>query len=420
MSPARLRGRVAIVTPFWGEDENEQIAVTRLIAGALARDFHVDVLHLDENSSAQRTRPDSAFWVHTFPLSHPHHLQIPLLRLALGLKTPDAPLPTTLERNLSLATTITGDVVAKIDQLAPDAIVCVGATHPYDLERFGEGSARRIIFIPLIASATELHGRDVARMMAKADLIVASHPGELETLSKRFPEREKDIVPLDLALSVNRGATGDTLFGVRFFQPFVLVIRSFADDRSRRDETVTHEIITSVAGTLSREDVPATHWRTTDETVPAVLPISVAEVDGVSWRLSDNINMLPLPVSPTRVNLWRLMAHALFMVDLRSPTAFGRETLESLMFDSPVIVPDSSAAKAHAKAANAGLWYQNNGELLDSVRVLTDRSMREQLARNGRRYVDAHHSDLAGFVERICSLVVPRHSSSVARGDKTA
>ncbi|HUY06197.1 MAG TPA: hypothetical protein VMU99_02915 [Acidimicrobiales bacterium] len=405
MASPRPRGHVAIITPMWGEDETESIAVIRLVAGALARHFNIDVIHLDQSALAPGTYRDSVFDVHRFPAVLPDRQQESLLRVALGIDRSPNPLPDPLTTLIEERASVRGNLNAFIDDLAPQAIILIGSAHPYDLDALCSTRHPRIIFMPLGERILSFNDRSIDTIMHIADLVIASDPGELSRLQQAFPGRAKSIVPLDLALSVNRAATSDTLFGVRFFQPFVLMIRRFGGDERVCRQRVTHAIVTSVAGPVERDQINQEDWRTTDEMIPEVLPISVAEVDGGSWKLSDNVNMLPLPVNPSRVNLWRLMAHALFTIDLRPATAFGREAIESMMFDSPVIVPDDSAAKEHVEAANGGLWYRNNGELLDAVRVLTDRSIREQLARNGRAYVTRHHSDLDAFVERIGRIV---------------
>ncbi len=406
MNPPRPLGRLAIITPVWGEDESESISVVRLVAGALSRHFRVDVIHLDASASTAATVRDSVFRVHRFPVTLPDRRHEVLLGIALGLDLRREALPDDLIAGIDGQAHVDGDVTACVEDLDPQVILLIGCTHPYDLTRLRVARDTRIVFMPLRTRAPLAKDRHVQAIMDVADLVIASDPGELRHFKESFPARVDSIEPLDLALSVNRAATEDTLFGVRFFQPFVLVIRRFGSEPGAREGSVTHAIVTSVAGTVSRDQVPDRHWRTTDDVIPEVLPVSVAEVDADQWRLSDNINMLPLPVNPSRVNLWRLMAHALFTIDLRPATTFGREAIESMMFDSPVIVPDHSAAMEHVRAANAGLWYRNNGELLDAVRVLSDRSIRERFAKNGRAYVDAHHSNLDDFVERIGRLML--------------
>ena len=412
MASPRPLGHLAIITPMWGEDETESISVIRLVAGALARHFHIDIIHLDPSASMPDRLRDSVFDIYRFPVVLQDRQQETLLRIALGLDSLDDVIPGCLTSHIDGRAFVDGDINACLDELAPQVILLIGSTHPFDLQQLRANHDRRIIFMPLGERVSLTKDRSVTTIMEIADIVIASDPGELRRFELAFPERVGSVVPLDLALSVNRGATGDTLFGVRFFQPFVLMIRRFGSQASAREGSVTNAIVTSVAGTVKRGQLPEQNWRTTDDVIPEVLPISIAEVDGEQWRLSDNVNMLPLPVNPSRVNLWRLMAHALFTIDLRPATAFGREAIESMMFDSPIIVPDDSAAKEHVQAANAGLWYRNNGELLDAVRVLSDRSIREQFARNGRAYVDAHHSNLDDFVERICDLVITSPESS--------
>lgn len=413
MASSRLRGRIAIITTFWGESESEQITVARLVAGALATQLHVDVLFLDKDATTRTTKADSAFTLHSFPYRELHPSQDLLLRLALTQRGELAELPEHFDAYLRATTGPVLGITEKIHELDPDAIILCGTVHNYDYAHLRGTNNRRIIFLPISKNTRQLYGENVALLIGAADQIIASHPGEERVLGESFPTRQTDIVPLDLALSVNRAATSNTLFGVRFFQPFVLLIRSFPPGGARLDRAITHEIVTTIAGRVTKEDVPESNWRYAYDDVPDELPISVAEVDGETWRLADNTNMLPLPVSPSRVNLWRLMAHALFTIDLRPGGAFGREAVESLLFGTPVIVPDFSAAKEHAERANAGLWYRNNGELLDSVRVLSDRTIRERFAQNGQRYAESHHANLPVFVERICQLILPSRSISL-------
>jgi len=172
-------------------------------------------------------------------------------------------------------------------------------------------------------------------------------------------------------------------FGVRWFGRYVLSIRDFPPGGARYVRSVTHEVLRSVVGR-----------------------VSVAEVDGEQWRISDRENTLELPVSPSRVNLWRLMAHAVATIDLRPPGPFGRETIESMLLGTPVVVPDASAAMEHAAAADGGLWYRDVGELFDATRVLMYRPVRDRLAAQGRAYADAKHGQVDDFVARVGRIVL--------------
>ena len=167
----------------------------------------------------------------------------------------------------------------------------------------------------------------------------------------------------------------------------MVAIRRFPADGPRFSRSATHEIL--------RSSLPG---------------ISVAEVDGTRWRIADAENTVELPVNPTRVNLWRLMAHGLATIDLRPPGPFGREAIESMLLATPVVVPDESAAMEHVAAASGGLWYRDAGELLDAVRIIVgDDGLRHQLGQQGQAYAIAHHGDMADFVTRTDDLLSGRH-----------
>jgi hypothetical protein len=257
----------------------------------------------------------------------------------------------------------------------------------------------------MLSDLTQVTDPRTADLLAAADLVLTLHPGEQRAISGSGTTRA-EVAPLELGLTLNRSATTHGLFGVRFFLPYALMIRSFPEGGARFDRSVTHEVVTTVAGKMQRSALIDRAWRSTDDTVPEELPLSVAEVDGPHWRIADDENTLDLPVNPTRVNLWRLMAHALFMIDLRPPGPLGREALESMMFGTPVIVPEGSAAAEHAAAANGGLWYRDHGELLDAVRALTYQPLRSELARGARSYTTPLHGDVPGFVERLRTLIL--------------
>jgi hypothetical protein len=229
-----------------------------------------------------------------------------------------------------------------------------------------------------------LEDERVSAMLRRADAIGSLHPGEQAALARRYPSKADSIAPLDVALTLNRSATEQGLFGVGWFGRYALVLRQFPSSAARFDRAVTHELLRSVLG-----------------------DIAIAEVDGSKWRVSDYINTAILPVNPNRVNLWRLMAHAVFTVDLRPPGPFGREAIESMLFSSPPIVPEGSAAHAHAEKANGGLWYRNPGEVLDLASLLIDDDdLRTELAGNGLEYATRHHEAMAEFVTRTNTLVL--------------
>ena len=382
----RARPKVQLVTEHWGREADEAAAVTRLVAGALARSADVEVVHLLPETSRRETAADSVFLVQRVPVEGARPLAAGVLRAALASFDGGRVVPESLHSVLEDYEGVAAGAEELITTGGADAIVIAGHHQPYDLgvlRGFGSAPARRIVFLPMLSDPRRLTDRPVAQLVELADVIGTLHPGETRAVTAAFPERARAVVPLDLALNLNRGATTQGLFGVGWFGRFVVAIRRFPADGPRFSRSVTHEILRSV---LPR--------------------VSVAEVDGLRWRITDAENTVELPVNPTRVNLWRLMAHALVTVDLRPPGPLGREAIESMMLGTPVVVPDASAAMEHAAAAAGGLWYRNSGELLRAVSALMDGQLRYRLAAQGKQYATATHGQMGDFVSRITGLVL--------------
>jgi hypothetical protein len=102
----------------------------------------------------------------------------------------------------------------------------------------------------------------------------------------------------------------------------------------------------------------------------------------------------------TRLDLWRLMAHARVTVDLAPGSIVARECVESLRFGTPILVPAGSAAGPHA-TAGGGLTFAGATDLLEGVRHLLDDAARATVAERGRRYADAHYGDRDAFVQSV-------------------
>jgi hypothetical protein len=102
----------------------------------------------------------------------------------------------------------------------------------------------------------------------------------------------------------------------------------------------------------------------------------------------------------TRTDLWRLLAHAVVTVDLAPGPIVGRECIESLRFGTPIVVPQLSAAAAHARAGG-GRTFTGAADLLDAVELLSQEPLASAVGATGRRYAEELYGDAAGFVKRI-------------------
>jgi hypothetical protein len=380
--PAALR-RVIVVTTHWGEEASEPVTITRLLAGALARSARVEVIHLRASSTSPRTRRDSVFVVHELPLRGARPLQASLLRVALSGGRRDRAVPEDFEGDLEAhAGHVTG-VSELLRELAPDAVVLAGNTQPADLSFLGaRGVAPRVLFVPILDGLGLVGEASVGRLVELADQIASVQPAEHAALRRAYPERSADVVALEPALPLNRSATEQLLFGVHWFGRYVLLIRSFPPGGARYESSVTRELLSSLLG------------------------VSVAEVDGEQFKISDGENTVELPVNPTRVNLWRLMAHAEMTIDTRPPGPFGQEAIESMLLGTPVVVPAGSAAHANASAAGGGVGYEELGELVDAARELLAEGARARLGEAGRSWASATHGDAASFVARATTLAL--------------
>jgi hypothetical protein len=112
----------------------------------------------------------------------------------------------------------------------------------------------------------------------------------------------------------------------------------------------------------------------------------------------------------SRIDLWRLMAHASAMVDLAPGPLIGRECVESLRFGTPIIVPRDAAGSAPAHAeAGGGFTFSGAPELLDAVEQLLIPSERDPRSRRGALYANYHYGDPAAFVAAVARVLDADH-----------
>ena len=71
----------------------------------------------------------------------------------------------------------------------------------------------------------------------------------------------------------------------------------------------------------------------------------------------------------------------------------AQPVLESLAVGTPVLASArNEAAVEHCRRANAGLYYANREEFVESLQLMmTNTRLREQLGENGRQYINQHH-----------------------------
>jgi hypothetical protein len=107
----------------------------------------------------------------------------------------------------------------------------------------------------------------------------------------------------------------------------------------------------------------------------------------------------------TRMDFWRLLAHAAVCIDLAPGHHIARECIEALRFGTPIIVPEDSGAAALHAHAGGGATFGDPAELIDAAARLQREDIRSAASDAGRRYADARYGNAAALVERMRVLL---------------
>jgi hypothetical protein len=107
----------------------------------------------------------------------------------------------------------------------------------------------------------------------------------------------------------------------------------------------------------------------------------------------------------TRMDLWRLLAHANACVDLAPGPHIARECIEAMRFGTPIIVPEASGAAAvHAEAAG-GATFRDESELLEAAAAFRTAARRAEASAFARQYADRRYGDPTAVVRQLESLL---------------
>ena len=110
----------------------------------------------------------------------------------------------------------------------------------------------------------------------------------------------------------------------------------------------------------------------------------------------------------SRIDLWRLIAHAWATVDLAPGQIIARECVESLRFGTPIIVPgDAPSPAAMHAGAGGGFTFSDLTELLECVERMLVPAERERCSSQGSDYANSLYGDPVSFVDRVSSLLSP-------------
>jgi len=352
--PSR-RQRLIVLTSRWGDGNDEVAFVVRSIAGAASRTFDVDVL---TPGPIGTSRPDGAFDL-----------------LAIGEPAPGSAWP-------DPARTVWPEAVrAGMDQPPLVLLDCPESTV---VELLEQAAPHFPVLAPASTSAVPA-GLDGVLVVSAVDASTADDDSASATSEAAIGLH----VPVN-PLASRRPHNG---FG---FTDYILVLTD-------RDTEVADD-----AG-----PTPAVAWLSAR--FPRRHVVAIENATAAAWMARSLRGRVAVD---TRTDLWRLMAFAMVVVDLRPGPLMARECVEALRFGTPIVVPSWSTAAALA-AGGGGFQYDTVAELLQAVEAVSDDRVRETARTKGKRLADDLYGDPDRFIQRV-GVALEAAAQQSSRGGKAS
>jgi hypothetical protein len=379
--------KVAVLAPRWHGTDEVRWAV-RQVAGALACSANVHVI--TTQGDRPRNYDDGVFVVHELATEdHAADRKRDLVLAALGASTDNrasrgrvSPAPFASE-DPSLLELLVGTNSdpwrpgsACLSQIAPDVIVLTdyrqaGALDVVDKYR----TDAHLVLVPL---GTDLRGMTLsvfARLFERADAVLVFTESERGASASLVAQDKIHLVSLPLA--VNQSVNAEPHQHAGGDRDYMLVIPGKPSGSGSSGPWAD----------LLRARFP-------DRAV-------VVAGSGVLEVYKPGSQPLVVPAARSTSDLLRLMAWARMTVDARPGSLFARRSLQSLMFGTPIIVPEGSRAQEHAETGSGGLWFDGPGELFSCVETMLDPEVHDSLGSQGRRYALDRYGSTASFIERV-------------------
>jgi hypothetical protein len=128
--------------------------------------------------------------------------------------------------------------------------------------------------------------------------------------------------------------------------------------------------------------------------------------DAVAYAWKGRALRGKVPVD-TRMDMWRLLAHANVCVDLAPGGFIARACVEAMRFGTPIVVPAGSGPAVTHAVATGGAAFRDEAELLEGVAALRDATRRGDASDAARRYADERYGDPHALVRRLQALLDP-------------
>jgi hypothetical protein len=153
--------------------------------------------------------------------------------------------------------------------------------------------------------------------------------------------------------------------------------------------------------TPSHEDPPAAvAWLTA--AFPESYVVVVENAVASAWKARTLRGSVSVD---SRMDLWRLMAHASVCIDLAPGPDIARECVEALRFGTPIVVTKNSGAGAAHAEASGGATFADAGGLVEAVASLQVEVRRSRASDAGRKYAAANYGSPASFMDSLRELL---------------
>lgn len=390
--------RVAVVTPTYGDSWNEEDVVCRRLAGALATAADVDVLI--PSDGVERVEHDGAVRLvrlPAFPTRTGHRVAV--FRSLLGPYEESA---------LSSCGCLTGKVDEIVDDMPMEAqqelVRVSGGDSPALWRHLAESSYDVVVFAGY-ASASTVFGTRHVDARARVVLLPLARHGlllRMQLLDDVFERVDCIVVSTDTERAVvERRRGGDTPV---WNTGFVLRVNPFVLSAPPHGWVETHKTVV----------VPGDWRRSHDHQWIGRWARAIGAELGpdVSLRVvgPGAANVLQTGgehLASSRSDVWRWVGRAVAVIDPHPHRLLGRETLESMMFGTPIVVPvDGGASREHAQTGNGGLWYRTEAELLACIGALLDSQIRRALSEHGQEYATNEFADTDRYIEAALKAVL--------------
>jgi hypothetical protein len=242
----------------------------------------------------------------------------------------------------------------------------------------------RTVVLPLMGDDSRIGLPGYRDFIYRADVVCAiSGPERERILAIDELMRVPEVREVPIAFPVNARAAAERVAGLSRFDHYVLFLRGFPRG------TVPYSLVPDYARVR----------RTLNDA-------GIADVSHEAWRTFGEGFEYEVAVSPSRVNLWRLMSHAIATVDLRPGNLLGREVIESLLVGTPVLVPSGSWMRTLVEESGGGSAFASEDELIDQLARLEPPARHRQVADVGREWAQRKHGDHARFVAELTAVVL--------------